>query len=978
MTRAAGIAVLAASQFDPSVGRVELTLPEGLTLAEIVRQTLPGATPADLCRIRVALVSAHGSSIVTPALWHAIRPKPGIRVVLRIIPGKGALRAVLTVVVAIAAVAMAATFGGPLAAAMGLGSSVGAVGFGSSLIATGVNVIGSLLINALVPPVKPDQDRARNSYQISGWRNRYDPDGAVPVVLGAVRYAPPFGAMTYSEIEGDQQYIRALFLFGEGRLDLTDFRIGETSLSEYDDIQLEVRYGVNGQLPVSLYPRQVLEEGIGVELTRPMPRDDAGEITDTDASIETPIVRTTAADTASASIILGWPGGLVYMDSDGKRRTEAVDIRIEQRLASADEWQLVTTLSIRAKRTSTFYRQHSWNFPQRGRWQIRMTMLTEEPNNPQRQRQTMWVALQSLRPEYPLAIDRPMAMVAVRVRATHQLSGNLDNFSALAARICLDWDYTTQTWVTRATSNPASIFRHVLQQQSNPKSQPNSGIDLPQLQSWHDFCRLRGMQYKRVLDQTGTTLRDVLTEIAAAGRATPRHDGMRWGVVIDRPAELIVDHISPRNSWGFKVSRNYTERPHGLVVRFQDETNDFKETQRVIPWPGYSGPVELTEALDLPGITNPSRIFREAIRRMYEAMERPDTYEVTQDGGIRVATRGDTVALSHDVLSKVQRAARVKDVQGMQVLLDDEVTMQSGRTYCCRFRRLSAADTVGSSDVRNVVTVPGTSSLLTLSGTGPVPEVGDLLLFGVAGQESYRLVVTSTEATEDMCTILRLVDAAPQIDTLTDATAVPAWSGRVGAEIGENLIAPAAPRWAQLFSDITAAGNLVAMDYLIVPGTGQIRTARFEIDRRVQGASNWTTISIPAANGGGQINGYVSGQTVQLRARAISPTGIAGPYGPVLTHLVGSGGAGIPAAITTESVSVTALLGGGRIEFAAGADPSLAQVQLYRSQSATLNRTTDRVGRPTQVTASQTYSIAVGDATRTNLLNTGAWAMEAG
>lgn len=49
-------------------------------------------------------------------------------------------------------------------------------------------------------------------------------------------------------------------------------------------------------------------------------------------------------------------------------------------------------------------------------------------------------------------------------------------------------------------------------------------------------------------------------------------------------------------------------------------------------------------------------------------------------------------------------------------------------------------------------------------GAGAMPVAGDLLFFGLAGQESYRLIVTQTEATEDGCTILRMADAAPQID----------------------------------------------------------------------------------------------------------------------------------------------------------------------------------------------------------------------
>lgn len=587
--------VVAAPNIDPGMGRINMTLPEGLSVAEIVAQALPGASAADLAQVRVTLASNNRTSVVDPRYWRTVRPKRNAWIIIRVVPGKSALRSILTIVVAVAAVALGAMFGPAVDGLLGISGVAG-----GALVTAGVNLIGALLINALVPPVRPDTEKPRNAYAISGWKNRLDPDGAVPVVLGSIRYAPPFAARPWSEIVGDWQYIRSLFVFGEGELNLTDFRIGETSIAEYDEIEIEVRSGVSTDAPCSLYPQQIVEEAIGVELTRPLPRNDEGEVV-SGAATETPITRTTGADAKSASIIIAFPAGLIRFSEKGKKKALTVQIRVEQRLAGATNWLPVTMLDIKGKRTESFYRQHSWTFPQRGRWEIRLTMMTDESDDAQNQMRTVWAAMQTIRPEYPIAVDRPLSLVAVRVKATHQLSGALDNFSALASRVCLDWDHVSGSWVSRVTSNPASLYRHVLQSPANPKAVSDAGLDLEMLQDWHDFCRLKGLAYNRALDQAGTSLRDVLTEIAAAGRATPRHDGMRWGVVIDRPASLIVDHVSPRNSWNFSCRRAYVERPHGLVVRFQDETNDFKETQRVIPFPGHTGPIELTEVLELPG-----------------------------------------------------------------------------------------------------------------------------------------------------------------------------------------------------------------------------------------------------------------------------------------------------------------------------------------------------------------------------------------
>lgn len=967
------IYVLAEPLFDPGAGRVELEMTHGLTVADIVTHTMPRAHEVDLDRMRVALVTSSGSQIVPRDLWHRCRPHAGVRVVIRAVPGKGALKAVLSIVVSIAAVALGGIFGAAMAGTFGLSAATW-----TAIGVMGVSVIGNLLINALIPPVKPDTEK-RQSYAITGWRNKYEPGGVVPFVLGTMRYAPPFAATPYTEIVGDDQYVRCLFCLGEGEVAIDDMRLGETSLAEYDEVETEVRYGIDAELPVSLYPQTVVEEQIGVELTRPLQRDDAGEVIKDTPTIETPVVRTTGPDAAGASVVLAWPGGLIRYTSEGKKLSRSVTVRIEHRLIEAEEWQEVIELSITAKKAEGFYRQHTWEFPSRGRWQVRLTMLTDETDDNKISQRTTWAALQTLRPEYPLAYSRPLALVALRIKATHQINGSLDNFNCLVSRICRDWDATSGSWVRRVSDSPAAAYREVLQHPSNPKAVVDGGLDLAQLQDWAVWGRDQSLTYNAVLDTAGTTLRDVLAEIAAAGRATPRHDGIRWGVVIDRPLinTLIVDHINPRNSWGFKWSRAYIDPPHAFTVKFQDAGNDYQETERVVPWPGYDGEITLTEQLSLPGKVYADEVWREARRRQLETIHRPDTYEVTQDGAVRTATRGDAVALSHDVLSRVQIAARVKSSEEWLVELDDVVEMTAGEAYAIRFRVFETApgedpDTIGVSIVRTVRAVPGRTRILTLTGVGPMPLVGDVVHFGPATVESYAQIVTRIEATQDMCAIIRTVDAAPQIDEVLAATEIPAWSSRVGAEIDANLLQPSAPRFASLTSGIDGTGVANRIQYALEPGSGAVVTAAYQLEHRLSGAPTWTVETLPAASGGGYIDAYATGQIVELRAAGVSATGVIGPYATTVSITVGSDDADLPAALDDDSIMITTLLGGALIQFATGADMATTQIQVYRSTSAALDRETDAVGGPLAVAPQQSYSTALGDTTRDNLIVGGA------
>jgi hypothetical protein len=624
-------------------------------------------------------------------------------------------------------------------------------------------------------------------------------------------------------------------------------------------------------------------------------------------------------------------------------------------------------------------------------------MMTKESDSSKRTQRTTWAALQTLRPEYPLNVPRPLALVALRIKATHQLSGALDNFSCLVSRVCLDWDSATSGWIKRATENPASLYRHVLQDPANAYPIHDAKLDLDLLQHWHEFCTARSLTFNKALSETSTTMNDVLAEVTAAGRASPRHDGRQYGVVIDEPTEdgLIIDEINPRNSWNFSTRRPYFDPPHATVVNFLDAANDYKPTQRQVRWPGYEGDIEITEELPLSGKVYADEVWREARRAQLSALYRPDTFTATQDGRFRIATRGDHVMVSHYTLSQDQYAARVTNTVGALIELDELVTMDLGEKYAIRFRHFeNANDVIGASVVRIVKTDPGETSLLQLIGTGPEPRGprrenglridGDMIQFGKSNTTAYRHIVRNVETTADDASIFSTIAMAPEIDTELDATVVPAWSSRVGTEIDDNLLQPSPPRFSSVSSGISGTGTANQIVYLIEAGSGSVATTSFEIQHRLTGDTDWTTTTIAAANGGGTLVGYQTADAVEIRARGVSSTGAKSPFTAIISLLTGAGDAGIPSALDDAGVSVTPLLGGALIQIATGDDTATTALQVYRSTSPVLDRATDATGQPLAVEPQSSYSTALGDTTRPNLVSGGtmtyadAWTLGAG
>ncbi|KQO76417.1 hypothetical protein [Methylobacterium sp. Leaf88] len=910
------IGVLALPHLDPSFGRIETRALPGSTISDMIAATLPKVTGADRARLRVTI----GEHVILPGLWRAVRPKAGTQVVIRVVPGDDILRNVLTIAVTVGALALGQFYAPALAGSLlGVGGSVsgGLTSALSAAITGSALIAGTLLINALIPTRTNGKDAP--TYAIQGLRNQATPDGVVPSVLGFHRYAPPYAALPFTEAVGDDRYVTAAFCFGYGPLAIRNVRIGETPIEKFSDVQMELREGRPDDARLALYPTQVVEVPLSVELKAASPTGG-------------PQSRFTAPDAASCSIDLSFPGGLGGFKKDGSKVSVTVDITIRFRRVGNTAWDFTSKLSVTAKQSGKpLTRTFPLTFPARGRYEIELTRTTvdyddidQTKKDIQRTGRSAWSALRSFRPEYPINFGQPLALAAVRIRASGQLNGTLDEFNADLFCICPDWDVASSTWITRETQNPASLFRHVL---TGPAMRyPFTLEEIGELEDWHAFCAAKGLTYNRIHDYEASVL-DVLSDVAAAGRASPHDSGERWGVVIDRILDTVTAHISPRNSWGFQGERPFSKFPDAFRVSFLDETNGYAKADRIVPFPGFSGDPKVVEKLDLPGHTNPDMVWKETRRRQYELVYRPDTYTANQDFEALVVTRGDRVQLSHDVLDRTMVAARVKTVIGASVYLDEMVTFEPGLAYACRFRRSDGASLV------RAVSGYGETQVVTLKGAGDMPEVGNLAFFGPGSEESFACTVKGVEAMENFTARLTLVDHAPEIEQRVDAEVPPPWSGRSGSEAQANTAAPVAPVITGVASGREAASVATdAVPYPVVVSlqpnpAGTVAIVTYEVQSRIGGTTAFTSTTAEAGSGAVLLPGYAKGDDIEFKARGISGLGTKGEFTALMTHVVASTDPIGP--IAPEGLAAEAQAGGARATWTSSASPNNATSQVY-------------------------------------------------
>lgn len=457
-------------------------------------------------------------------------------------------------------------------------------------------------------------------------------------------------------------------------------------------------------------------------------------------------------------------------------------------------------LVITAKQSSALRKTISFKVD-KGQYDVRLRRVTADSADDNLFDEALWTALRTIRYAYPVRMPG-LAMTALRIRATDQLNGVIDRFNGVVHSILPDWDGTA--WTEQVTSNPASLFRHVLQGSANARPLADSRLDLSRIIAWHGDCAAAGREFNAVIDYD-TSVRDVLADVAAAGRASPTLIDGKWAVVSDAPQNVPVQHFTPRNTFGFEGRKAFTDLPQALRVRFINRRKGWLQDERLVYDDGYdAGNTERYETLDLAGVTDPDQAWKDGRYHIATARLRPETYSFSCDIEHIVCTRGDLIRFTHDVPLFGLMSARVKslltsggDTTG--VVLDAEVEMEAGKGYAARFRKGD-----GTSLVTALQTSAGASKIVLLAtpvATAEGPATGDLALFGEAGAESVELIVKSISPQNNLSARITCVDAAPAVH-LADTGVIPPFDSQI--TLPPDLQRPPAPILAGIQSGAEA------------------------------------------------------------------------------------------------------------------------------------------------------------------------------
>lgn len=643
--------------------------------------------------------------------------------------GSNVLQVVAMVAIVVVAAMLAAPTGGlSLQAAYGL-TAAQAAGFAAAFA-----VAGSMLVNAVfaaqIPSTSMSSQTGQYSqgsptYSLSGGSNRMRPYESMPVIMGAHRFFPDAGAKPYTEYHGEDQYLYQIFHLGLSNASLSDWKIGTTPLSSYQEYAW---YYPDQNGRIGAFPGNV-DSIAGAELL-----NSAGWI-----------YRSTSPNTYRIGIDI--EGTLYYANNGGGLDATSVQLRVQYKPSNSSNWIDPSTISISGTgmvagryesyqvwvqsgdwgwfegwqydewgnqywgwgygwidtshwETRTRYVNGSGNVvivsgasqsPKRatlfidvptGTYDVRIIRDTGDSSDARLQNKTNWSTLRSYQADTANYVGQNR--LGLTIRASEQLSGVVQQMSVMATANARYWN---GSWQWGPTSNPAHWFMDFAIGRYDGSGKltyglgmPESQIDLAALNAWANFCAVEGLTFNAVLDDDRTAA-DMLTAIARCGFGSPTWASGKLGAVWDSRNATPVGAFGMSNiiKGSFEVNYITEQLAEEIIVRFTNPDKYWIQDEVRVTVPGIVNPIRAS-TVDLYGCTSARMAgkFANYLAAQQKYRKRRIGWDADFEG--LTVQRGDVVLLSHD-LTQWGYSGRIVEQVGNTLTLDRTVPRNGSLDY---------------------------------------------------------------------------------------------------------------------------------------------------------------------------------------------------------------------------------------------------------------------------------------------------------
>lgn len=563
--------------------------------------------------------------------------------------------------------------------AISLAGMTGLSGGGLMFAQAAVMIGGSMLINAALPPPKPDMGMSGDAfsssqtYGIDGPKNLSTKNIPVPVIYGETWFAGNF-IQTYTENDGDTQYLHMLLNVGEGPIEaIEDIHINDQPIESYTGVEIFKRYGLATQEPIPYFSDIIRPVSRGITLK-------AG-VWSTHTTID-------AADRLRIDIVM--PKGISYLDDEDGMEGTSTSFKAEIRAVGDSAWAPLkgtnSSISISGRSMSPLRRSYySEKLNKSKRYELRFTHNEDDTS----ENKSNSISITDIN---EILFDdiqyKHTALLGLRIKLSDQLNGIPKVTYRVKGRKVNVWDASTGAFVEKWTDNPAWI---VIDAMTNKRFGGGLRIDrfkLDYFRQWAAHCEANGLKFNGAIDQK-TNLWDALAPVFKCGRGSPIRAGTKFQIAIQgkrKPVQLFTMGNIKKDSFGIDWLP-MDERANEVTVTYFDK-DDFGKQKSVTVHSkkarergDHPKPTELT----LYGVNNLEQATKEATFAMnMNVLLKTVKFEAPLESV--VCTLGDVIAVQHDMPKWGQGGLLASGSTKTVLKLDHEVNFDIAGDYVAMVR----------------------------------------------------------------------------------------------------------------------------------------------------------------------------------------------------------------------------------------------------------------------------------------------------
>lgn len=752
-----------------------------------------------------------------------------------------------------------------------------------SVIAMAVGMIGNAIVSKLTAP-KVDRSNSEQS-------NTYGWGGTETVTGQGYPLAVTYGRMKSAGLllsrhvisDGEKQYLNLLYCAGEGELSkIEDIRINANPISNYKDVQVDIRKGTNDQTVIPNFNDNFADQSLNYELTE---------------SWNTQQVQGDACD--AIELTVGFPNGLYYSNDSGGADRTSVTLKAEIRKVGDESWQAlplanqkgmaghikrrdawnfiksdnsVTNTSdysgrIEEATNNAFYRVFRFDNLEKARYEIRMRCSAKDGKSLRHVNKVYWVQLTQI--IYDDFVHPGKALIGIKALATSQLSGSDPKVTWIQERSEV---YVFNPYINKYEAQPADNpawaaydLIHICRKIGGEYivfGQPHMRLDYNAFKAWADKCKTNGFTFNYIYD-TAMRLWDALKYPEVVGRGKVIPVGTRFTCVSDyqsTPVQLFTVANIKQGSFTEEF-QGVEARANSVEISFLNKDKDYERD--VIPVYGdtYDESDTLTNPaqVELMGCTSLEQAYKHGkhFLRCNKYEIRTVTIEAFTDA--IACTVGDIILIQHDI-PEWGEGGRVVAVSGQTITLDKEVSVQPGKNYQLLIRS-NSTDIVSTF---NVVNVSGLNVIVKES----IPVQPDAVYaFGEVSKSAKPFrVLAITKTLSEMTRKIQCMEYYPELYVSDDGT-VPSidYTNHGASDI----------QAVGLVSDVYGANGIM---YSRIGVTWQLprdgKVSNVVVNYRNVKSDTWTYIgNYPASTNATTISDVLLGATYEVRVQAINELG---------------------------------------------------------------------------------------------------------